>query len=200
MKRQTIYCLLTLVGLSLSPLAYSSSGARTDDANRTQGGQSQSVKAEDATPQPGVGLTKVGPGTLALNYIVRRDDGETKVEARVEGGALKKVTATDAAGTRTLKPVKPGGRLAEPCDATGQAVRSLTLEDGLVVKIGVCKTRLVALLLPAVQKVREAAARSQSGGSSTGAANRVSGGASCTAEKPCCFEDEKLGMHVCWHP
>jgi hypothetical protein len=200
MKRQTIYCLLALAGLSLSPLAYSSPGARVDDASRTQGGQSQSVKSEDATPPSGVGLTKVGPGTLALNYVVRRDDGETKVEAQVERGALKKVTATDAAGMRTLKSVKPGGRLAEPCGAAGQAVRSLTLEDGQVVKIGVCKRRLVALLLPAVQKVREAAARSQSASSTTGATNRVSGGASCTAEKPCCFEDEKLGMHVCWHP
>lgn len=199
MKRQSIYCLLTLVGLALSPLAYSSSGALTDDASRTQGGQSQTVKSDEATPQSGVGLTKVGPGTLALNYIVRRDDGETKVEARIEGGALKKVTATDAAGTRTLKSVKAGGRLAEPCGTAGQAVRSLTLEEGQTFKIGVCKARLVALLLPAVQKIREAAARSKSD-SSTGAANRVSGGASCTAEKPCCFEDEKLGMHVCWHP
>jgi hypothetical protein len=199
MKRQTIYCLLTLVGLSLSPLAYSSPGALGEDTSRTQGGQSQSVKSEDATPQPGVSLTKVGPGTLALNYIVRRDDGETKVEVQVERGAVKKVTATDAAGTRTLKPVKPGVRLAEPCGAEGQAVRSLTLEDGQVVKIGVCKTRLVALLLPAVQKVREAAARSQSASSSSGN-NRISGGASCTEDKPCCFEDAKLGMHVCWHP
>jgi hypothetical protein len=199
MKRQTIYCLLTLVGLSLSPLAYTSSVARTDAPGRTQGGQSQSVKSSEAEPQPGVGITKVGPGTLALNYIVRREDGETKVEVSFERGALKKVTATDAAGTRTLKAVKAGGRLAEPCGAAGQAVRSLTLEDGQTVKIGVCKTRLVALLLPAVQKIREAAARSQSasGGSNN---NRVSGGASCTEDKPCCFDDEKLGMHVCWHP
>lgn len=199
MKRQTIYCLLTLAGLSLSPLAYSSSGAHGNAPSGTQqGGQGQTIKSE-AEPLPGVGLTKVGQGTLILNYIVRRDDGETKVEARIEGGALKKVTATDAAGARTLKPVKAGGRLAEPCDAVGQAVRSLTLEDGQVVKIGVCKMRLVALLLPAVQKVRDTAARSQSASTSTNN-NRVSGGASCTEDKPCCFEDEKLGMHVCWHP
>jgi hypothetical protein len=197
MKRQTIYCLFTLAVLALSPLAYSSHGARKDNASRTPDGQSQSIKSEDASPQPGVGLTKVGPGTLALNYVVRRDDGDTKVEVMVERGAVKKVTATDAVGTRTLKPVKPGGRLAEPCDAEGQTIKSLTLEDGQTVKVGLCKARLVALLLPAVQKVREAAARSKSTSSNN---TRISGGASCTVDKPCCFEDEKLGMNVCWHP
>ena len=100
-------------------------------------------------------------------------------------------------GTRTLKPVKKGVRIAQPCDAEGQTVKSLTLEDGQVVKVGVCKARLQGLLLPAVQKIREAAARSKSGSSSN---KRVSGGARCTEAKPGCFEDEKLGMHVCWHP
>jgi hypothetical protein len=196
MKRQTIYGLLALAGLALSPLTYSSPDPRRGMVHETPDGQSQTVKTEDAPSHPAVSLTKVGPGTLVLNYVVKRDDGETKVEVLFERGALKKATATDAAGTRTLKPVKPGARLAEPCGAEGQTVKSLTLEDGLVVKVGVCKTRLQGLLLPAVQKVREAAARSKSGSSN----KRVSGGASCTEEKPCCFKDEKLGMHVCWHP
>ena len=197
MKRQTIYCLLTLAGLALSPLAYSSPDPRGNNPSRTPDGQSQTVKTEDAPPQPGVGITKVGPGTLALNYVVKRDDGETKVEVLFERGAVKKVTATDGAGARTLKPVKPGGRLAEPCNAEGQTIKSLTLEEGQTVKVGACTEHLVGLLLPAVQKIREAAVPRTK---STGSSNRISGGASCTADKPCCFEDAKLGMHVCWHP
>jgi hypothetical protein len=195
MKHQTIYGLLTLAGLVLSPLAYSSPEPRMrDNPSRTLNEQSQSIKSNES--QPGVGLTKTGTGTLILNYLVKRDDGDTKVEALFERGALKKVTATDGAGTRTLKPVKPGLPLAQPCAAEEQARESLTLEDGQVVKVGVCKTRLQGLLLPAVQKVREAAARSKSNSPN----KRISGGASCTEDKPCCFEDEKLGMNVCWHP
>lgn len=194
MKQQTICCLLTLAGLVLSPLAYSSPVPRPD-TSRTPDGQSQSIKSGYA--QSGVGLTKVGSGVLRLNYVVKRDDGETKVEVLVERGEVKKVTATDAAGTRTLKSVKPGGRLAQPCDAEEQTHESLTLEDGQVIKVGICKTRLIALLLPAVQKIREAANRSKS--TKSGNYNRVSGSASCTEDKPCCFEDEKLGMNVCWH-
>jgi hypothetical protein len=195
MKQQTIYCLLTLAGLVLSPLAYSSPDSRgSNHPSQTPGGQSQTVKADEA--HPGVGLTKLSPGRLALNAIVKRDDGETKVEILVEGGAVKKVTATDAAGTRTLKPVKASARRAQPCDAQGQARESLTLEDGLVIKVDACKSGLVALLVPAVQKIREAAARTKSNSSN----NRIASGASCTEAKPCCFEDEKLGMNVCWHP
>ncbi|HLL14212.1 MAG TPA: hypothetical protein VK388_03970 [Pyrinomonadaceae bacterium] len=199
MRRQTIYCLLTLAALSLSPLAYSSSAPRRDNTSRTQDGQDQSMKSNDE--QPGVGITKVGPGTLTLNYVIRRNDGDTKVELIAERGAVKKVTATDASGRRTLKPVKGDVRLAQqsqPCGADGQTEKSLTLEDGQVVKVKACNAILIGILLPAVQTIREPAARSKpAGGSSRVAAG---GGARCTAEKPCCFEDEKLGMSVCWHP
>lgn len=198
MKRQTIYCLLTLAALSLSPLAYSSPAPRLGNTSRTSDGQDQSMKSDDA--QPGVGLTKVGPGTLTLNYVVRRNDGDTKVELIAERGAVKKVTATDASGTRTLKRVKAGVRLAQQsqtCGADGQTEKSLTLEDGQVVEVKACNAILIGILLPAVQKIREPAARSKPADGS----NRVAAaaGARCTADKPCCFEDEKLGMIVCWH-
>ncbi|MDQ1559996.1 MAG: hypothetical protein QOD32_3056 [Pyrinomonadaceae bacterium] len=196
MKQRTIYCLVTLAALTLSPLAHSSHDLRA--AVTREGVQGQTVKSSDAPPS-GVGLTKVGPGTLRLNYVVKRDDGETKFELIAERGAVKKVTATDASGTRTLKPVKAGVRLAaqaQPCGADGQGEKSLTLEDGQVVKVKACNAILIGLLLPAVQKIREPAARSKLADNSRVAV----AGATCTEDKPCCFEDEKLGMTVCWHP
>jgi hypothetical protein len=199
MKRQTIYCLLTLAGLALSPFAYYSSATpRPHSANvRQDGQQGQPARSTDAE-HPGVGLTKTGPGRLALNYVVKREDGETKVQVLVERGAVKKVTAADARGTRTLKSVKPGAGRAQPCDAAGQTRESLTLEEGQVIDVDACTSGLVALLLPAVQNIREAAGRSKSDDGS--GSTRISGGASCTKDKPCCFEDEKLKMRVCWHP
>lgn len=199
MKRQTIYCLLALAGLALSPLAYSSATPRPHSANVTQGGQQgQPARATDAE-HPGVGLTKTGAGRLALNYVVKREDGETKVAVLVERGAVKKVTAADARGTRTLKSVKPGAGRAQPCDAAGQTRESLTLEEGQVIEVDACTSGLVALLVPAVQRIREAGGRAKSDGGGSSPA-RISGGASCTKDKPCCFEDEKLKMRVCWHP
>ena len=151
-----------------------------------------------ATAQTGRQPRRGRDAEPGYEFTARRGDEETKIRMYFRGGAsggIWKVTATDAAGTRTLKAVKPGGRLAQPCDATQRTCETIRLEGGRSYKVCSCKSETaVALLLPAVQSIREAA-----GGGGGGGGGGDGGGPLCSAQKPCCYEDEKLQMSIC-HP
>lgn len=145
------------------------------------------------TPQPR--NRKARPG---FEFSAKRGDVETKIRMYFERGVLKKITATDAGGTRTLKTVKPGGRLAQPCAAAERTCETFKLEGGGTYKACACKSEeLMALLVPAPQWIREAAG--DIGGGGGGGGDGGGGGAFCTPQKPCCYEDEKLQMSIC-HP
>jgi len=123
-------------------------------------------------------------------FSAKRAGKETKLKIHFEGGRIARVTAAEGKETRNFVPVEPGGKLAQPCAAEERKCENVTLEDGRMVRVCTCKTAAVALLLPAVQKVREAAGGGGGGGG---------GGVECTEAKPCCWEDHKLQMSVC-HP
>lgn len=124
----------------------------------------------------------------ALEFTVKRGGEETKV-SMYYGSGVYKFTATDTTGTRDVNPLRPGTQLTAACDAKQQICKRVKIEGGGTIKICVCKAKegTTALLLPAVQKVREAA-----GGGGGG------GGGGCTTEKPCCYEDQKLQMSICY--
>lgn len=121
-------------------------------------------------------------------FSAKRAGKETKLKLYFEGGRVSRVTATEGKATRNFVPVGPGGKLAQPSAAEERTCETITLEDGRAVRLCTCKAAAVALLLPAVQKVREAAGGGGGGG----------GSADCTEAKPCCYEDHKLQMSVCY--
>jgi hypothetical protein len=118
-------------------------------------------------------------------FSAKRAGKETKLKIHFEGGKIARVTAAEGKETRNFVPVEPGGKLTQPCSAEERTCENVTLEDGRVVRVCTCKNAGVALLLSAVQKVREAG-----GGGG--------GGNYCTEAKPCCWEDQKLQMSVCY--
>ncbi len=108
------------------------------------------------------------------------------------------MTATDSAGTRGFKPIDT---LAVPCAEEEKECKTVELENGTLVGVCHCKATQTALLLPAVQKVREAAARTQSGPSGGPHVKVFSGTTGAAAEggagKPACWADEKLKLGIC---
>ena len=123
-------------------------------------------------------------------FSAKQAGKETKLKLYFEGGRVSRVTATEGKATRNFVPVGPGGKLAQPCAAEERTCETITLEDGRAVRFCTCKAAAVAMLLPAVQKVREAGGRGGTGGGG--------GSADCTEAKPCCYEDHKLQMSVCY--
>jgi hypothetical protein len=118
----------------------------------------------------------------AIEFTVKRGNARTRVKMFVERGVITRVVATNAAGSRTIPLAKAGTKIALACEEN-KICQTIRLESGQTIKVCICKQDGTALLVPAVQKVREIG----------------SGGSRCTEPNPCCWEDHDLQMSIC-HP
>lgn len=153
------FALAAMLGLSFAPTS-----------NTLRGASAQTTQGQATT----------------VEFVATQGETRTNIKIEVERGQIVKMTATDADGTRNVPRVRAGEKLTMPCAEADKKCELIKVENGPTLKVCVCKTSQTALLLPAIQKVREAAG---SGGG---------GGSSCTVANPCCYEDHKLQMSVCY--
>lgn len=151
------------------------------------------------TPQSPAQSLEGKPQQVKLDF--KQGKKKTGLKLFIERGALTKVTATDSAGTRELKRTE---NLAISCPDEQRECKTVELEDGTGVDACYCKgsdSVLIALLVPAVQRIREAGGRSQTGNSGGGPRVRVfdgnTGAMKGEARKAACWADEKLKLSFC---
>jgi hypothetical protein len=151
------------------------------------------------TPQATTQSSASKPQQVKLDF--KQGNKKTGLKLFVERGVLTKVTATDSAGTRDMKRTD---KIAVPCPDDEQECKTLELEDGTGVDACYCKGSdaiLIALLVPAVQKIREASGRSQTGNSGGGPRVKVfdgrTGALRSEDRKADCWADEKLKLSFC---
>lgn len=143
-------------------------------------------------------------------FGVKQGEKKSEIKLVAERGELTKATATDDGGTRSLKRID---KLTLPCNEEDMKCETVELENGVLVGVCYCPDTQTALLLPAVQKVREAAARSSSGKNTNTNTNTNTGGGgggvtkigpgtltlagANAAQRQRCWGDEKLKLVVC---
>lgn len=152
-----------------------------------------------ATPQAPARNVRAKPQPVKLDF--QQGKKKTGIKLYVERGALAKVTATDSAGTRDMK---RADKLTVPCRDEERECKTVELEDGTLVDACYCKGSdaiLIGILVPAVQKVRDAASASQTGNSGGGPRVKVFDGRTGAAlggvRKAACWADEKLKLSFC---
>ena len=151
------------------------------------------------TPQASAQSIESKPQQVKLDF--KQGNKKTGLKLFVERGVLTKVTATDSAGTRDMKRTD---KLAVPCPDGERECKTVELEDGTRADACYCKGSdevLVALLVPAVQRIREAASSSQTSNSGGGPRVRVFDGRTgqnqVDDQKMICWADEKLKLSIC---
>lgn len=151
------------------------------------------------TPQASAQNVEAKPQQVKLDF--KQGNKKTGLKLFVERGVLTKVTATDSAGTRDMKRTD---KLTVPCPDGERECKTVELEDGTRVNACYCKgsdSILIALLVPAVQRAREAASGSQTTNSGGGPRVRVfdgnTGAVEGEARKAACWADEKLKLSFC---
>jgi hypothetical protein len=150
------------------------------------------------TPQATAQSIAGKPQQVRLDF--KQGNKKTGLKLFVERGVLTKVTATDPAGTRDMKRTD---KLTVPCPDEERECKTVELEDGTSLDACYCKGSdaiLVALLVPAVQKIREAASRSQtstSGGPHVRVFDGRTGAVKGEERKAVCWADEKLKLSFC---
>jgi hypothetical protein len=152
-------------------------------------------------PTPSAPAQNIKGKSQQVRLDFKQGDKKTGLKLSVERGMLTKVTATDSAGTRNLKRTN---NLTVPCPDEARECKTVELEDGTSVDACYCKGSdaiLVALLVPAVQRVREAASSSQTADSGGGPRVRVfdgnTGAMKDDSRKATCWADEKLKLSFC---
>ena len=152
-----------------------------------------------ATPAPPQAQS-VGAKPQQVRLDFQQGNKKTGLKLFVERGVLTKVTATDSAGTRNLKRTD---KLSIPCPDEEKECKIVETEHGTQVDACYCKGSdaiLIGLLLPAVQKIREPANKSQTTNSSSGHVKVFDGSSGAVkgeARKAACWSDEKLKLSFC---
>jgi hypothetical protein len=150
-------------------------------------------------PQASAQRIEGKPQQVKLDF--KQGNKKTGIKLFVERGVLTKVTATDSAGTRNMKRT---GKLTVACPDGEQECKTVELEDGTRVDACYCKGSdaiLIALLVPAVQRIREASGGSQTTNSGSAPHVKVfdgtTGAGRSAARKADCWTDEKLKLSFC---